>query len=623
MPKFKKLGIPADAAESRTGAVCTNADGESRVVIAAKGFVLIVDPYSDKSIQVPFPDGNRNYPYLCCSDSQGRFYTGAGPVFMMLDPFLEQFVYSEAVGREGELVGFGFAEDSQGMVYFTAYPTCRLFRFNPDSLMAEDLGRLDSDQQYPGYAAVDRCGWLYAGIGTEKKALAAYHLESGRLKQLIPAVERMRGSGYVHQGRDGNVYAHWEYTDLRASGGNDAQERYRWMKLEGGEAMPVPYSEVSPSSYHGEGFFRIHRQLPGELTAVSHDLAERELIVASRDGSGRRRIGLHYTCEGAQLSPLTAGPDGHIYGTSNHPLHLFRYDPEHSQLTDYGGKVIEQGGGGNLCAYAVSGNWIGAAAYAGGHLHLLDVTRPIAEERPRRNPQRVASHAEIFRPRSALAHSDGVHMIFGGFPGYGAVGGGLCIYNLDSEEDVLLVNEQLVPYHSTTCLVESAEGNLVGGTSIEAPGGAAPKETAAKLYLLEWKTRQVIRTWTPVEGARELVWIDRDTEGRIHGLTSSSVYFVYDLEQDERLHQQDLSEWGRPVRSGIVRGLGEERFGVLSGAVYTVDFSSWRAVRLAEPAEEITAGLAFHNNILYMGMGSSLWSYTLGDGEGGTDENEL
>ena len=52
------------------------------------------------------------------------------------------------------------------------------------------------------------------------------------------------------------------------------------------------------------------------------------------DGS-LSRIPLAYKGGGTSLSPLYGGPDGILYGTSNHPLHLFTYDATAGLLTDW------------------------------------------------------------------------------------------------------------------------------------------------------------------------------------------------------------------------------------------------------------------------------------------------
>ncbi|WP_010268839.1 hypothetical protein [Paenibacillus senegalensis] len=197
---FVNHGVPVHAEESRTGAVCTNKSGESRIVLAAKGFVVIVDPLTERNVQLFFPAGNREYPYASFSDSLGYFYTGAGRMFMMLDPFRESFVYYETVGYSAELLSFSFEENAEkDEIYFTAYPTCHLYKFNRVSKQTVLVTRLDSRQMYPSHLALGKDGWLYAGVGTERKTIVAYHLANGELRSLVPEEQRTRGMGVVYR----------------------------------------------------------------------------------------------------------------------------------------------------------------------------------------------------------------------------------------------------------------------------------------------------------------------------------------------------------------------------------------------------------------------------------------
>ncbi|WP_235440338.1 hypothetical protein [Paenibacillus sp. DMB20] len=82
MGAFERIGVPVDVDESRSAAVCRRADGTERIVIAARGYVLIADPGTGNSTQLYFPGGEGQYPFASISDSRGWFYTGAGRYFL-------------------------------------------------------------------------------------------------------------------------------------------------------------------------------------------------------------------------------------------------------------------------------------------------------------------------------------------------------------------------------------------------------------------------------------------------------------------------------------------------------------------------------------------------------------
>ncbi|WP_148497609.1 hypothetical protein [Paenibacillus senegalensis] len=398
-----------------------------------------------------------------------------------------------------------------------------------------------------------------------------------------------------------------------------------WYRLYNGKAESVPYADIAKSLYEGDGFHKLHRQLEGELQVVSFELAERELLLRDSTTGGHRRIKLDFATEGTPLSTLVAGPDGKVYGTSKHPLHFYQFDPLTELFHDYGGRPIELGGGGNIAAFAVTGSYIGGAAYAGGHFHLFDVRLPVTPDQAAspeperanspgpctRNPRKVCSHAAIHRPRCALALSDGKHMVYGGFPGYGMVGGGLCFYDLEEDRDRLFTHEQLIPYHSTLCLTEKSANCIIGGTSVETHGGAVPVDSTAQIYEFDWQQGVVNRSWKPLPEAREYVWVELDETGRLHGLTSQSVYFVMEPDSGVVAARRDLSSWGFPVNGGMHRYASDRVVGVLNQSVISITLSTAQVTQLDKTPEKITAGLAVLNETMYMAAGNKLLSYPL------------
>lgn len=610
MGRFKCIGTPVRADETRSAAVCRNAEGEERVVIAARGYVLIVHPDTGDCRQLPFPEGWVDYPFASISDKAGRYYTGAGRMLMVLDPFTAEFVWwtkGEQVPEE-EILGFAFAETEEGTVYATTYPGCKLIKLNPDTEECERIGRLSNGQKYAMSLAADRQGWLYSGIGTQQAGISAYHPDTGILAEWLISGDDVAGSGQVHRGTDGEVYA-----SLPLAGeGQEAQTR--WFRLLGGEAVPVKAADVAPSVYRGSGYQKLYGHLSGGRTIISWQLADSELTMEEADGS-TTVWPLHYEGWGTSLSPMTQGPDNRLYGTSNHPLHLYRYDPREDELVNFGGKVVEEGGGGNICAYAAQGPYLLGAAYAGGRVHMLDTREnPGLERDGGRNPRLVYSDDRIHRPRCAAAHPDGQHILYGGFPGYGAVGGGLGIVHVPSGTVTVYPHDQIVPFQSTLGLVCLSTGDVIGGTSIETPGGAEPAAREAVLYRLSWQERKVVRRWTILPEAREISLLACDSRDLIHGLTSDSLYFVYDPREERLLQRIDLSSWGGVVRQGLItarQGGQTVIFGLLSGLLFRVDPGTCEPVRLADTPKKATSGLAYINGKLYFGCGSELWRYSI------------
>jgi hypothetical protein len=624
--RFECLGTPVRADETRSAAVCRSTSGMERVVIAARGYVLIVDAQSGKCTQIAFPEGHHDYPFASMSSRSGLYYTGAGQMLMILDPFQERFVAWTKPSPEEEIVGFSFAEDEEGHVYAATYPSCQLLRIDGASGACVQVAQLDTGQKYAMSLAASSDGWIYAGIGTTEAGIAAYSLQDGSLFTLRGEEPAVRGSGYVHVGKDGYVYA-----SLPATAGNETKSKLgptkettelpqlRWFRMEGGKAIPVPESRVAASSYKGSSYHKLHRDLTEGRCIIGYQLAEGELVIEEADG-GRTVISLEYTGNGTALSPLVGGPDGKLYGTSQHPLHLYRYDPANKELVNYGGKLVERGGGGNICAYAAQGPYLIGAVYAGGMLHKLDTNKPLQEEssdlesaQVDRNPRLLFEDVRIHRPRIALAHPDGQHVLVGGFPGYGAVGGALVQLNVYTEAATVYEHEQIVPNQSTISLGVLHNGDVIGGSSIETPGGAAPKANEAVLYRFDWQQRQAVEKWVPIPGAREISLLVVDANDHVHALTSDSQYFVFDPQIGRVIHQQDLSQWGGIVRHGLllVETPSNEQIiiGLLSKGLFKIKPKLMQPELIAELPKAATSGIAWLDGKIYYGSGSELWSY--------------
>ncbi len=132
------------------------------------------------------------------------------------------------------------------------------------------------------------------------------------------------------------------------------------------------------------------------------------------------------------------------------------------------------------------------------------------------NPRILAQwKSDICRPRTALAHPDGKHVMMAGFAGYGLCGGGIGIYDLASGEEQLLLANDLLPGHSTITLKALPNGDLVGGTSVSAPGGGHPTATQAELYILDWESKQIVFHMVPVPGDGNIVSIQVAADGLV------------------------------------------------------------------------------------------------------------
>ncbi len=617
--RFAFLDTIAKVDETNGTAMVLAKDGETYYVICSKGYVLSINLRTQEVRQTLYPERHHDEaPFAALGSSGGLFYTGAGKMFMEYDPAAGAFTYYSKDWPNELYMAFRMAEAADGRILISSYPTCRLLAFDPKARQMTDYGRMDDVERYISYIVEDAQGWIYLGIGSERRNMVAFNPKTGERRQLLAESERARGCGYFHKGQDGQVYGHVQEELYPYTGS------FEWKRFLGGEGVPVAESEVSPlaSCYGGYGYsWGVNSPGTNPKLIKKLNLGAHELVYTHPETGREISLRLEYFSYGADLGRMFAGPDGRLYGTTNHPAHFYIYDPASRKATNYGGFR-------NINCYASQGPIIGGASYPGGYIIRIDTRRPITPyPKPGENPKVLGQHEEVYRPRSSAAHPDGKRMVFGGFAGYGAVGGGLCVYNAQTGERTVILNEELVPTQSTVCMRFLKNGDLLCANSIETPGGAKPKTTEAELFRLDLDRRKLVYRAVPIPGAREISVFELDNAGLVHGITSNSiyssssntrfvgianaVYFVFDPETRKTLYSRKLEENGLPRLGGMLRDADGMIYGIMCRAIYRIDPEKRAFEILAVPPVEISTGLAIIDRVLYFGSFADLWSYEL------------
>ncbi len=600
---FTNHGIAAPVAELRGAAALQDAAGRNIIILvpldqSARGFLLVVDVDSGETQQCFYPEGvPLAGAFASLLSTNGKFYTGEAGYLLEFDPTTRQFTFSGKPHEEsGHFVGKSIIDGPDGLIWIGTHPRSHLVSYNPTTHEFHDYGQLDPTEQYFNYLAYDDAGWFYAGIGTARMSLVAFNPATGEKRQLLPDDQRVVGSATVYRGTDGNAYG--------SAGSN-------WYRLAGGQATPIDRSEAAPAAPNGQtGYGGRTGGFPDGRT-WNANLEEGWVEVSVPATNTTRRIALEYQSGGALLTSMVGGPDGKVYASSCHPMHFVVYDPANDRLTDLG--PVANVGGGNFCDMATQGPFICAPSYSHGIFHLFDTTRPFNGgfgEDP--NPRELARWPEdICRPRATIGHPDGRHIFMAGFAGYGRVGGGLGIYDLQTEQATLVTHEKLIPNHSTIALRVLPDGNLIGGTSTEAPGGGHPLAKEAVIYGYDWQAAKVLFQVAPVPGAGAIVNLEVDAEGKVYGLASGGQFFVFDPATRQIIHRADLSELGGPLRSGLSRQPDGRIYAVFSRAIARIEPGSFAVTVLANPPVPVTAGMAIVGGRLYFCSGASIWSYRL------------
>ena len=599
-------GIAASVSESRGvlavrdkgGAPFIVAIARDRVDAGTRNSLLVIDAQTAETQQIWYPNsrsGNGEVFHLMRAKN-GKIYTTFGNTFLEFD--LEKRDWTFNAPTDGNAMSL--AQNEKGDVFFGTYPNATLFRFDTEKRELEKLGQLDPDEKYPFSVAAGKDGWVYAGIGTARSNVVGFNTQTRQRVQLADESTRKTGSGFVFLSTDGSVYG-------RAFPAADSP----LLKLENGIATPVSNSMNPPKVISGAiSWGSILSDFPNGGKIVEFSLPEKFAVV-ELDGQ-TQRISFDYESNGAAISSIVAGPDGKIYGSTNHPMHFFALDISAPQagstLRDYG--PIKDIGGGNFPAFGVSGKYVVGASYSSGATYEFDTEQQwqIAANGETINPRLLGKFEEVTRPRAALTLPNG-DIIFGGYGAYGVTGGGLIVYEAATKTARPIPSEKLLPGHSIVALRLLDEKTIVGTTSIEAPGGGRVVAKEAELFLMDAATLEVTFRIAPVEGANAIYGLEVGADKTIFGLTSASQLFFFGPQTKALLHRADWKTWGAPFSPGtpLWRGADGEIYATLGKNLLQIgdDFSAQKIGELPAP---ISAGGVLLNGRFYFASGAEIWS---------------
>jgi streptogramin lyase len=602
-PEFTNHGVGAPVAELRGAAAVKAADGRCLLLLvpldlSARGYLLAVDVDRGETTQVPYPEGVP-FPGAFASllSRTGKFYTGEGGFLLEFDPQASRFTFHGRPQAAAEhFVGQSIIDGPDGRLYLGTYPDCRLVSFDPATRTFRDHGRLDAAEHYFNTIAYDSAGWFYGGIGTARMSLPACHPATGEVRQLLSEAQRTVGSATVYTAEDGKAYG--------SAGG-------QWFRLFEGKAEAIDKAQAGKAAPGGHIGYGGRTGNWGDGRSWSVNLEQGWVEVKGPGDQAARRIALTYRSGGAQITSLVAGPDGKVYASSAHPMHFVCFDPQAGKMSDLG--PVKGVGGGNFCAMAVQGRFVCAPSYSSGIFHLFDTTQAFnGGHGDAPNPRELARWPEdICRPRTTAAHPDGRHVFMAGFAGYGRVGGGLGCADLETGQTTLVRHEQLIPSQSTIALQVLPDGNLVGGTSVEAPGGGHTQATEAVLYVYDWQKQVVLYQCVPVAGARDIICLEVAADGRVYGLAAGGRFFVFDPKARAIVHQDDFGAFGGPLRSGLQRQPDGLLYAACSGAVVRIDPATCKAEVIAKPPQPVSAGMAILGGRVYVACRAEVWSCAL------------
>ena len=600
---FMHHGIATPVSNHR--GIAATVDGDGRPVALVWLFdntggyaLLMIDAETGEAEQFEMPFKTGDCPYASVLSSGNRFYTHFGNHFVEFDPTAPGFTFEHETAPQ---MAMSMTEDDDGRIWSATYPQAGVVSYDPASGEFRDYGHVypQNWQEYPRSIAADDTGWIYFGVGSTKVQILMLDPESGEATPVVPEDERDHGYGNVYRDMNGKVYG-------EANG--------QWYELYEGQATKIdePNVEKKPIIAGSQGL--VHTSFPTGETLSSLNLTTRKMVVETADGE-TRNLDFDYTSSGAHLMGLAAASNGTICGGTAFPMAFFQYDPATDEWT-------RRNAYGQWNTIAPTEDLFYVGGYGGGFLLEWDPNAewvPTEKGNPDSNPRFLTQITPVVhRPHDLLAHPDGRHVILAGTPGYGYTGGGLLIWDRETETETVLTHEDLLEWQSTQSLVALPDGNILGGTTIAAGTGGEVKADKAELYILDLDTKKMIWHEEILPGVTSYPDMILAPNGLVIGIANSTRFFAFDPESRKIVQDVDVAEeFGPTARQQGTRAFVQDDEGTIyvlfTKGIARLDPETFEIEMLAESPVPASVGGDYYDGRIYFCHGSHLYSWQIPD----------
>lgn len=568
--------------------------------------LLMVDAETGKSEQfaTPYPwagDG----PFASLLSSRGKYYTHFGSHFSEFDPVKRAFTFSSKTAPQ---MAMSMTEADDGTIWSTTYPNSGLVSYQPGTRTFKDHGSMNAEnwRQYPRSVAVDDAGWVYVGLGSAAAQIVSFDPVAGKGRALLGGDARGQGYGVVRRDTDGKVRG-------RAPGdaAGMTREFYRGEMSVATTTAGRPMPRAKALVAGDQGLF--HAQFPGGKRAKVCDTVERTLVVEDPKTGATKTVRFDYTSEGAHVVAVAVAPDGTISGGTAFPMRMFSYAARGDAWTNWPAY-------GQFNTVARQGETFFVGGY--GHGFLLEWDSRATWQRTEKgnaasNPRFLTEcEPTINRPHDLLPLRDGRTLVLAGTPGYGHTGGGVLVWDRQTQSRTLLTHRELLPELSTMSLVEWSEGMVLAGTTVAGGTGGEAKAKVAELYLLDVAAKKV--TWhAPVfPGVKVYTDLTSGPRGLVYGVADRTRFFVFDPTTKRVVHEAQTDKgWGGVVTGqgprAFVRGADGAVFVLFTKGIARVNPATFALMWLASSPVPISAGGDVQDGRVYFAGGSHLYSYRL------------
>ena len=492
---FTDLGVGARSSELRSLVVGEDNVGRRYVLTrpqdsGKRGYLLYTEVDTGETIQYYNPSGVRQ------GDNFGSVLSRAGVFYY--DQINGEVLAFDVNTRETVHLGrpdpdtvhyIVYTEGDDGTIFMGGYPASTLVGYNPKTGEFTRYGKLDNSEKYVHQLACDDAGWVYCGLGSVLSQIVAVNPATGEKRNLLRDDQRGHGYGLVRRCADGRVYGSYGDIKLKLYDG----------KIES-EVTELPPEQPNFAPKYGER----RNQWSDGSRVMNYNLYKRSMTLIGADAS-ERELSFDYTPGGLGFTSLGVAA-GKLYGSTSHPMHFIEVDPMSGNIRDFGPHPTV--GGGNFCNITGTDTEVYGCQYAAGHMWRFDADRPWDNQykSPTANPVILGRWRDLVtRPREIQLSPSGATAVMAGFANYGLTGGGFGIHNIADGENREIA--EWLPGHSCVTFRFISEEVIVGGTSIEAPGGGRITVPCAELFKLDLKSGEVL-AHTPIEGATYIASVE-------------------------------------------------------------------------------------------------------------------
>ncbi|MFO7946830.1 MAG: hypothetical protein R6V19_08440 [Armatimonadota bacterium] len=608
---FMDHGIATPMSKARGIVSAHDGDGNDVVLVwlfdnrGGYGILMIhADTGASQTFTVPW-DLQRDSPFASLLSSENKYYAHFDSHFCEFDPEKPGFTFVTEAHYRGAM---GMTEGDDGIIYSVTYPDSGVARYNPKTGEFQDFGPVwdENWNQYQRAVATDDTGWLYFGIGSTRSQIIAFNPETEETIPMIPEDEREQGTAYVYRDEDGKVYGEF----ITDSGD--------WWEFYGGEKTHIgEMEEQNPKEIITSSQNLFHRRLPSGRQVQTCDLIEKSLVVEDPETGETHEVSFEYETEGCHIMGLQTCPDGTISGGTAFPMRHFVYDPAADAWT-------------NRDAYnqfnTVTAR--GDMFFIGGYGHgVLMEWNPFAqwvqteEGNDGSNPRILTiCHPTINRPHALLAYPDDRTVIMGGTPGYGYTGGGMCIWDRETESRVLLEHTDLIENHAPKSLLALPDGKLLVGSTVRPGTGGEQKADLAEMYILDLQTYEITWRQPLFEGVENYNDLCHGPDGLVYGIAERDTFYVFDPNSRRVIHHKNIGQDDALGETNLQQGCrmfvktpDDAVYLLLVKGIACINPDTFEVSMVAESPVDIGPGGDYLKGRIYFGSGSHVYSWAVSE----------